>query len=545
MHHPHAPPPLDLGSVSAWLPRHQSARSDGALGESYAWAIPFPGNMGIRQGVCCGEQDMDNSTFEDACVLQCGRDDECNTARAACAAMPATCAGVNIFTAAAKPAIPPGLRDAGHVRAVAKAAANGTHLALLRPQLWPPRGVDPEVPHIVSRALRHRQVAMVLGEQKCGTTFAWSLLTALPGAMPCRQKESNFFRRAPFVTPCTLRRYLALFTKKGGVGDDAGGLPALEAHPVPERGSERGGFLIEASPEYLMEPFVAATVAATFPQARLIVLTRDPLKRAHAGWDHMRREGREKRSFAVAMEDELKMIADRSCVSMARELGRLSGGRYDEEEASFRFDGPLWLRVATNYSSRCGGYCYFEKTRGACKLYLHKGQMAAHVDVWLGFFPPEQLLLINSSQLYAQPARTLRRMATFLGIEDTPALEVLINRTVANRTRTCWHSCTQSKTVLPGATTGRRLSSSSLGGSNSRVVSQRASPRNRSRAFHETLKAATAVRQAAAKADNLKASGRASRALLSPGLRARLEAHFAPNNARLRLLHAFLAKTPD
>ena len=137
------------------------------------------------------------------------------------------------------------------------------------------RGVDPDaLPAIAS--LARRRALLIVGEQKAGTTFLFELLRKVEGIDASSNKETNFFR-TPTITACNLEAYLAHFRS----GTNASS-PDL---------------LLEASPEYLMLPFAARQAATTLPRARIIILARDLLERAHAAWDQQRRERRDRRPF--------------------------------------------------------------------------------------------------------------------------------------------------------------------------------------------------------------------------------------------------------
>ena len=110
-----------------------------------------------------------------------------------------------------------------------------------------------------------------IGVQKAGTTWWYELLCSHPGVDrgPQLHKERHFFAR--FAV-------------------DAFGAPQIAQYHAwfPRR---PGAVTGEWTPDYLFQPWVAPLLAAAAPEARLLVMVRDPVERlvsgvAHAGLTH-------------------------------------------------------------------------------------------------------------------------------------------------------------------------------------------------------------------------------------------------------------------
>jgi len=212
------------------------------------------------------------------------------------------------------------------------------------------RGVDPDaLPAIAS--LAQRQALLIVGEQKAGTTFLFELLAKVPGIDASKNKETNYFR-TPTITACNLAAYLAHFRTGANASS-------------PD-------MLLEASPEYLMLPLAARQAVATLPRARIVVLARDPVERAHAAWDQQRRESRDRRPFFKAMREEI--TAWRDCDAKAAAVASASGRPEAGGDAPWRFDGARWFKSAIDYETACARYFYFApscpKDHLGCKLPL-------------------------------------------------------------------------------------------------------------------------------------------------------------------------------
>lgn len=115
----------------------------------------------------------------------------------------------------------------------------------------------------------------------------------------------------------------------------------------------------------------------TVPDARLVVLLRDPVDRALSHYHHEVALGREPLSF----EDAL-----------------------DAEEKRTRGEAERMLRDPAYF-----GHGWWDFT------YVARGRYAEQLERWLAVFPWEQLLVLASEELAADTAGTYRRVLEFLG----------------------------------------------------------------------------------------------------------------------------------
>ncbi len=204
---------------------------------------------------------------------------------------------------------------------------------------------------------------IVIGGKKCGTSSLYNYLVEHSDITPAFRKEVHFFDnnagkgntlryRAYFPTSLYKRRF--------------------------ER--TRGSDLItgEATPYYLFYPLAPERVRYVVPCAKLIALLRDPVDRAYSHYHHEFRRGTEKLSFEEAIE---------------REAERLGG----ERERMFR-DG--------NYDS----------SSHRRHSYLSRGNYVDQLQNWRKFFPKEQLLVLKSEDLFADPAAIVGQTLDFLGL---------------------------------------------------------------------------------------------------------------------------------
>jgi Sulfotransferase domain len=192
---------------------------------------------------------------------------------------------------------------------------------------------------------------LILGAQKAGTTALYAYLRWHPAITGPAWKEVSYFDRH-------YRRGVHWYRGQ-----------------FPLRPGDR--LVGEASPGYLFHPLAPKRVKATVPEARLIVLLRDPVDRALSHYHHEVALGREPLTFEQAVEAEPE---------------RTRG----EEERLLRepdyFSHPWW-----DYT------------------YLARGRYAEQLERWLAVFPREQVLVVASDDLAAAPAQTYARALEFLG----------------------------------------------------------------------------------------------------------------------------------
>ena len=201
---------------------------------------------------------------------------------------------------------------------------------------------------------------LILGAQKAGTTALYSYLRQHPSIAGPPWKEVSFFDRhyrrgtawyrGNFPSTLYLRRMQSRTGVKPVVG--------------------------EASPSYMFHPLGAERVRAVVPNARLIVLVRNPIDRALSHYHHEVALGREPLSFedALAAEDS----------RMEGELERLRDPSY--------FSHAWW-----NFT------------------YVSRGLYAEQLERLLERFPREQLLVVPSDDLGTQPGETYGRVLEFIG----------------------------------------------------------------------------------------------------------------------------------
>ena len=184
--------------------------------------------------------------------------------------------------------------------------------------------------------------------------------------------------------------YPAVERRKGAYFFDVNydkGYPWYRSHfPVQAvhalRGRVRGTrqLIGDATPYYLHHPHAPARAKRHVPDAKIIVLLRHPVDRAIGHWAERTRNGVETLDFIEALHAE---------------NDRLLG------EEQRLIDDPTAVSFAHQHWS-----------------YVDQGRYARGLRRWFDSFPAEQILVLRSEDLYADPATIYGQTLDFLGLDE-------------------------------------------------------------------------------------------------------------------------------
>ncbi len=202
---------------------------------------------------------------------------------------------------------------------------------------------------------------LVVGAPKSGTTSLYFQLRQHPDIFVPRKKELHFF------TGEHLR------SNTQGPGDADAAAEACRtwseyASHFAEAARER--IVAEFSPSYLYFSDVAQDIRATLPEARVLMILRDPVEKAYSQYMHLVRDGRESLPFRDALRAE------------------------DERRAAGWSD--IWR-------------------------YAESSLYSARVERYLDVFGRDRVFIALTDELAADAAGLLRRIFDFLGVDaDAP-----------------------------------------------------------------------------------------------------------------------------
>lgn len=218
----------------------------------------------------------------------------------------------------------------------------------------------------LTRSARTLPDFLILSAGRCGSTSLFAILGAHPQVLEPSHKELHFFDR-------NYERGLDFYRR----------LFPLAAHRrALERRLGRPVVTGEATTYYLLHPAVPERAAAAVPDAKLIVILRNPVDRAYSHYQLSVRNGDEPLSFEAAL---------------AAEESRLAGAE-ERLAADPSYDSP---------AHRTNSYV----ARG---LYLEQ------LERWEACFPAEQFLLLRSEDFFGDPTGVVGKVTAFLGLEPHP-----------------------------------------------------------------------------------------------------------------------------
>jgi hypothetical protein len=194
-----------------------------------------------------------------------------------------------------------------------------------------------------------------LGTQKGGTTSLHLLLDTHP---------------AIFLPACKEVQYHSLHDDKPLAWYSA---HYKDAVPLQLRG--------DITPYYLFHPRAPRNIHRTIPDARLIVLLRDPVERTLSQYFHARRHGFEVLELAPALAAE----AER-------------------------------LRGAEERLAQAGSWDYSHQKHS----YVSRSRYEQQLDRYEALFSAEQLLVLKSEDLFAHPQGSWERLLRFLSLDPMP-----------------------------------------------------------------------------------------------------------------------------
>ena len=136
----------------------------------------------------------------------------------------------------------------------------------------------------------------------------------------------------------------------------------------------------DVTPLYIFDPAILPRIRRYNPQMKIIVLLRDPVKRAYSQWAMQHDLGLEPRTFVAALLHEL-----------------------------------YWF-------CRYGQHILFS--------YVQRGLYAGQIERLFTHFPPEQCLILRTEDLRVAHGKTLSRIHQFLGVppHEAPAPETVHSR---------------------------------------------------------------------------------------------------------------------
>jgi len=234
---------------------------------------------------------------------------------------------------------------------------------------WRPLFLDvhPSPWRRATASMRLLPASIIAGTQAGGTTSLFTYLGYHPLVMRSKVREVHYFDYRFDLGDDWYRAFFPLASYASLVGRMRGGRVQTG----------------ESTPAYMFYPQAVRRMAQTLPNAKVIVLLRDPVMRAFSQYHKMVRKGQTDESFeAIADFDRQRALHDD------------------------------WRKMAEDES--------FNNWRVMQMDLLTRGHYGDQVATLLEHYPPEQLMVIQSEAMFADPHSVYRHVLDFLGL---PAFE--------------------------------------------------------------------------------------------------------------------------
>lgn len=214
---------------------------------------------------------------------------------------------------------------------------------------------------------------VIAGAQRCGTTSLFRALGKHPAIMPnvINAKGVHYFDTNYHQDEAWYFAHFASQSERNKHSNQIG----------------HRAIVGEASPYYLYHPAGAERMAQTIPEAKIIILLRDPIKRAVSHHLHMVWEGHE------SVED----------INTALDL---ESSRLDGIEQRLIAERSFVSRPHQHYS------------------YLARGHYAAQLERLLSYYDRNNVLVMATETLISDSKNSLSTIQSFIGLEPDPAIDL-------------------------------------------------------------------------------------------------------------------------
>jgi len=205
----------------------------------------------------------------------------------------------------------------------------------------------------------------ILGAAKCGTSTVHTYLNNMPEICMSDPKEPIFFE-------CEYEKGLDHYRK------------TYFSHWHGE------SIIGESRHRNLYLPYVPERIYKTNPEAKLVIILRNPIERAFSHWQHWYSRGIEKLSFSDAIMEDYNRINN--------------GLRMETHEEQAKYRDSLYM------DDKRTGY-------GIYRTYLDSGYYYDQIKRYANLFPSNNLLVILFAVLIQKPPEFISTLISFLGFD--------------------------------------------------------------------------------------------------------------------------------
>ncbi|MCF6147976.1 MAG: sulfotransferase domain-containing protein [Candidatus Kuenenia sp.] len=204
---------------------------------------------------------------------------------------------------------------------------------------------------------------LIIGAQKCGTTSLYNYLIQSPCIYKSFVKEVGYFDR--YYNCKNIKWYRSHF-------------PSFIRRSIIKNILKKEFVTGEASTGYILNPHSLRRIFEVTPEAKLILMLRNPIDRAYSHYHYTSSMGLETLSLEEAIKAEKKRIGE-------------AWNRTMMDETYYNFDIALYAYIST-------------------------GIYADQVKVLLSLFPRDQIMFIKSEDFFKDTVGTVKQALEFLNL---------------------------------------------------------------------------------------------------------------------------------
>lgn len=204
---------------------------------------------------------------------------------------------------------------------------------------------------------------LVIGAQRSGTSSLYKYLGRHPHVAPSLRKEVGYFSGHYHEGESWYRAHFPLASRSAA---------HRRLHGVKL-------LSFEATPDYLFDPRTPSRISALLPDARFVVLLRNPVDRAYSHYLHMQRLGFEDLAFDEALDAEERRLH----------------GDLEVLDVDPDHQAKEWSRYS----------------------YVARGRYALQLLRWWEHFDRDRFLIIRSEDFFESPGRILAEITDFVGVD--------------------------------------------------------------------------------------------------------------------------------
>ena len=208
---------------------------------------------------------------------------------------------------------------------------------------------------LATQGIRHLPTTVIVGAQKAGTTQLYAYMVKHPRCFGAAEKEVDYFSKHP-------HRSVAWYRSR---------------FPWRRRVWRKQAQVLEASPSYLPTPSALRRMQKVLPNARVVVILRDPVSRAFSHYQHKKTRHMESRSFAEAVDEEIRTNA---------------------------FPSRWGVALEENAEPMLG--------------YVARGYYALQLEQLYKLYRRNRVLVLDSANLFADTGAVCDRVFSYLGLES-------------------------------------------------------------------------------------------------------------------------------